>query len=844
MDSIPPWSRPIGLWGYYLGWNLPLFTPDSQGLSRMRNSSTSRFPSWFGAAALASVAVGLSPAVAQQQDEQPGTPPPRDLIQPRTPNQDVPVWDAEPMGPNFLEASYTVHATPVIPDEGIGLPEGMVHPEREAPFHKRRIIGPIRRDANLETAGPVTDDESLNQGIQAQPLLQDFESQGPNGLTPPDPDAASGFDYVVTVTNDDFAVHDRCGNVLFTSDIHDYLGIDTSFLVFDPKVIFDPWDGRWVMMWHKRKTSTEEASLAFVVTAGSTPFGLAGSGVYWYDVNAVQNGGTSDASWPDYFDLGYSNDFVTCGGNMFRFAGGFRWARVWFLDKADLYTAGPLTTVRYSNLTNADGSTTTTPRAVKMQTSWTEGGLNIDGTFINSRGGGGDRLTHWKGTDILGANTLTRADIGTTAYASPPNAVQPSGASLDTIDCRLMTATTTTDLLGANGVELFTSLTTAFNSEARVHLFKLNPQNNTLEWETRFGGGTDWYYWFASSAADYSGSNFWVFARTGAVAGREPELRFVDYDQGAFSGSSSSIRAGSASYGGFRWGDYFGGGLDWGDYSANFSLPGRPAKVWMYGEFGKSGSGWGTHVGAASVFSGGDLTSVTPSSAYNISGPVGGPFSPSSRNYSLTNGGGLGIVYEVVSLPSWLSVSSAQGQLFPGSANVTLSVNSNANSLPPGNYSDTVVFRDCFNGGNSFNRTVNLTVELFSSYCAVNNNSTGLPAIMGATGSGSTSAGDLVVSASTTPNQFGIFFHGANQNQIPFGCGFLCATGSIRRGDPVSGGGGSASYAYDNSSSKRNLGAFVGNDRNFQFWYRDPMHSGVCGNTFNYSNAITIGIVP
>ncbi|MCZ6859209.1 MAG: hypothetical protein O7I42_02830, partial [Alphaproteobacteria bacterium] len=37
-------------------------------------------------------------------------------------------------------------------------------------------------------------------------------------------------------------------------------------------------------------------------------------------------------------------------------AGGFRWARIWLLDKADLYAAAPLSTVGFSNLTNPAGA--------------------------------------------------------------------------------------------------------------------------------------------------------------------------------------------------------------------------------------------------------------------------------------------------------------------------------------------------------------------------------------------------------------------------------------------------------------------------------------------------------
>ncbi len=67
-------------------------------------------------------------------------------------------------------------------------------------------------------------------------------------------------------------------------------------------------------------------------------------------------------------------------------------------------------------------------------------------------------------------------------------------------------------------------------------------------------------------------------------------------------------------------------------------------------------------------------------------------------------------------------------------------------------------------------------------YCVALSNSTGSPADISASGSASVGAGYLKLESSPVPNQPGVFFHGANQAQIPFGNGFLCVTGDIVRG--------------------------------------------------------------
>ncbi len=126
-------------------------------------------------------------------------------------------------------------------------------------------------------------------------------------------------------------------------------------------------------------------------------------------------------------------------------------------------------------------------------------------------------------------------------------------------------------------------------------------------------------------------------------------------------------------------------------------------------------------------------------------------------------------------------------------------------------------------------------------YCTSTVNSTGSPADISTSGSASSGAGDLLITSAPVPNQNGIFLHGMNQTQVSFGNGYLCTTGGVALGAVVTGVGNVASYAYDNSGSKRSLAAFIGSTRNFQHWFRDPAAGGAF---FNTSNAESILIAP
>ncbi len=131
--------------------------------------------------------------------------------------------------------------------------------------------------------------------------------------------------------------------------------------------------------------------------------------------------------------------------------------------------------------------------------------------------------------------------------------------------------------------------------------------------------------------------------------------------------------------------------------------------------------------------------------------------------------------------------------------------------------------------------------EIGTKCCTATANSTGAPAELTAFGSASSAAAYLQLTSAPVPNQFGVFFHGTNQSQTPFGNGFLCTTGDITRGAVPQAAANVAIYAYDNSDAEHSLAAFVDTTRNFQYWFRDPAGGGAL---FNLSNAISVDVLP
>jgi len=98
--------------------------------------------------------------------------------------------------------------------------------------------------------------------------------------------------------------------------------------------------------------------------------------------------------------------------------------------------------------------------------------------------------------------------------------------------------------------------------------------------------------------------------------------------------------------------------------------------------------------------------------ALTSSGTAGGPFTPSSQSYTLTNTGTASMNWTASKVASWVTLSAAGGTLAAGgTATVTATINSGANSLTAGSYSDTVTFANTTNGTGNTTRAVSLTVN-------------------------------------------------------------------------------------------------------------------------------------
>ena len=105
------------------------------------------------------------------------------------------------------------------------------------------------------------------------------------------------------------------------------------------------------------------------------------------------------------------------------------------------------------------------------------------------------------------------------------------------------------------------------------------------------------------------------------------------------------------------------------------------------------------------------ILSVSGPGGLISSGNVGGPFTPSSATYTVSNTGAAPLNWSATRTTNWLTLSIASGTLAPGANTaVTVVMNANAQSLVPGIFTDTVSFSNTTNGNGHPTRAVSVTV--------------------------------------------------------------------------------------------------------------------------------------
>ncbi len=280
---------------------------------------------------------------------------------------------------------------------------------------------------------------------------------------PPDPHVAVGPTHIINITNVIIQWRPKVGTAdppQYENSLMGFFGAPAGILAgdfgFDPKVIYDQYSGRFVVVFLQQwepaaGDPAEESRILVAVSMTSDP----NLGWYTYVINSKINIAGLD-HWADYPGLGVDDKAVYVTNNMFKFASGggtFGGSRLWIINKVPTYTGGPIAFTVHDAYAATPGSIATTTQPAHMYgiPPLDAGGRPL-GTYLASysglSGGGIEAVQVIQVSDPLGgvggpffAQTFVSVgDIDNTGGAMLDAPQLGSAATIETNDRRALNA--------------------------------------------------------------------------------------------------------------------------------------------------------------------------------------------------------------------------------------------------------------------------------------------------------------------------------------------------------------------------------------------------------------------
>lgn len=454
------------------------------------------------------------------------------------------------------------------------------------------------------SAPPKLDQTNAPGGANAPgDRVAQWKALSNTGWIPPDTIHAVGPSHVIEAVNSGFAVYNKTGGTIQAYTTYDSFMNKPSLwssgaFMFDPRVIYDPWNKRFLMLILGLDETNQKSYFWVAVSKTSNP---TQGWCRWRWNSTIGSGST--AQWLDYAGLGADKWGVYVTGNYFRFGGSFQTSLIQTINPA-IFTAncaGATNGVKWTTgLTWPSGGS-----AFSLQPALPHSASSTSNTyFVNTFSGSGNSMLLWKlggSRTSAAAATLSRSAIPVQQYYAIGNNVKQPGSSVrvDGGDARIMNAVYSQS-------RVFTTLTTDVNNNGQRSgwlTVRLNTSNNSRDWQHLLYSGNGIYYFYpaitvqgGSSANAHLGVfGSWTDAETSQSATTKYAsglVKIYDNQPAATTGPFLNLVSGIGVYnrvsnGRNRWGDYSGAGYDW-----------STGNLWGAFEWADTGNKWATSISA------------------------------------------------------------------------------------------------------------------------------------------------------------------------------------------------------------------------------------------------------
>jgi hypothetical protein len=427
-----------------------------------------------------------------------------------------------------------------------------------------------------------------------------FPGLGDNNTSiPPDNDGAVGPANLVVALNSQIEIQTRTGTPISTVSTLNFwssLGVGS---ITDPRVIYDPYGQRWVII-TAGDPETSASAVLIGVSHNSDP--TAGWDLYRVPVDAT------GLRWGDFPTLGFNKNWIVVGINMFTIQGTFfDSANLYVFDKANLYAGG---SGLFTLLQDDTGGFSMNPALTYDP--------NLATLYLLESWSSANGLLRMSTiTGAVGSEVLTTG-VALPAAPQPWQAVEPtinfapqlgSTKDIDTDDDRL-------DWTVYRNGSLWTAQTIFLPATG-------TPNRCSVQWwqiDTTAGdlGGIQQL----GRIDDPTATQFFAYPSIGVNRENDALVGYSQFSAAQYAGSGFSLRMAGDAPGTLRAGTvlkageapYFKddgtGDNRWGDFSSTLVDPLDDLSLWTLQQYAATNNNWGTWWGEVSV--GGPTSSPSP----------------------------------------------------------------------------------------------------------------------------------------------------------------------------------------------------------------------------------------
>ncbi len=423
--------------------------------------------------------------------------------------------------------------------------------------------------------------------LVSPPPAASFAALGDNNtVIPPDVHGAAGPSHLMVTLNSQVRIQNRTGGVLSTVTLNSFWASLGSPSCFDPKILYDPYQNRW-MFTAVSNSRSAASSVLMGVSQTSDPTGT--WNLYRIDADPA------NVAWADYPSFGFNKNWIVVQINMFAVSNNaFIRSNIYAFNKADLYSGG---TGLFTLFLDSSGGFAQTP-AITYDTTVSTMYL-LEDWFGNSGGMGILRLSTITGP--VGSETYTPGvvfpsvadpweDIGSTGFAD----FAPQSGSTQKIMCNDARMQNTVYRNGSLWSTHTIFLPAGSGTRCSAQWWKLSTAGAVLDRGRIDDPSGNIFYAFPSIAVNKNDDALLGFSRFSAsqFASGNYAFRSASDPAGTFR-IDTVLKAGEAVY--FK---TFGGGRNrWGDYSGTVMDPVNDVDFWTFQEYAATPSGssrWGT----------------------------------------------------------------------------------------------------------------------------------------------------------------------------------------------------------------------------------------------------------